>query len=256
MPLIADIFITTKGRQEIFKKTLEILKDNTPRDQFRLTIIDDTGDGSRDPLVVKDSLYSHIIPDRFIFHSQNQGLGPSINEALSLINAENEWYSHPTHGDATKVSPFVCYLQDDILVSGNWLQKMAKFFLLFEKQHNLGFASGIECIEHPTKLDLGNGMILKDWIRAANMFGRREYWMSMYPIPRFDPETGRVRAKPNDGMGSGVDWWFVRDHSNSVCNSGRTNIVFPGMMVHAGYKESTWLKRELPESESDKRRIG
>jgi hypothetical protein len=173
---------------------------------------------------------------------------------LAHINALNEWYAHPTHGDKAQVAAFVCYIQDDVLVTKGWLPKMAKFFLLFEKQYKLGFASGIESIEHVVRKDIGNGMILKDWIRAANMFARREYWMSMFPIPRLDWETSRVRAKPNDGMGSGVDWWFIRNHPNSVCKTGRTNLVFPGMMVHAGYDKSTWLQngREMPESDSDK----
>jgi hypothetical protein len=98
-------------------------------------------------------------------------------------------------------------------------------------------------------------MILKDWIRAANIFGRHDYWMSMYPISRIDPETGRERAKPNDGMGSGVDWWFIRNHPNSVCKTGRTNLVIPGLLQHMGYDKSTWLQRELPESDADKTKI-
>lgn len=77
----------------------------------------------------------------------------------------------------------------------------------------------------------------------------------MWPISRIDPETGRERGKPNDGMGSSVDWWFIRNHKNSVCKTGRTNLVMPGLLVHIGYKDSTWLKRELPESEFDKAKM-
>jgi len=84
------------------------------------------------------------------------------------------------------------------------------------------------------------------------MLARHDYWMSMWPISRIDPETGRERGKPNDGMGSSVDWWFIRNHPKSVCRSGRTNLVIPGLLQHVGYRESTWLKRELPESEIDK----
>jgi hypothetical protein len=253
MSLIADIFITTKDRPELLRDTLRALKENTNEKDFRLTIV---FDGVFVPEDMKSVAYVVDVVGlqmpHMLVHPENMGLGPSINQALSHIQALNQWFEHPTHGDPSKVAPFVCYIQDDILVSKDWLPKMAKFFMLLEKPYNLGFASGIECIEHPVRYELNGGMQLKNWIRAANMFGRREYWMSMYPIPRFDPETGRVRAKPNDGMGSGVDWWFVRNHENSVCRTGRTNLVFPGMMVHAGYDQSTWLKRELPESDSDK----
>lgn len=248
MSLIADIFITHKpGRMILLEKCLEALAKNTVRDQYRLHLVVDGHWSSLPELDVE--------PDHILLHAENMGLGPSINQALSHIQILNEWYDHPLCREPEKMAPFVCYIQDDVLVSKDWLPKMAKFFMMYEKQYNLGFASGIECVEHPTQKDLGNGMLLKPWIRAANVFGRREYWMSMYPISRFDPETRQVRAKPNDGMGSGVDWWFVRNHNNSVCKTGRTNLVFPGMMVHAGYAQSTWLKRELPESEDDKKKV-
>jgi hypothetical protein len=164
--------------------------------------------------------------------------------ALAHIDALKKWdVSSP---------PLTVYVQDDVQYSRGWLEKLSQKFLQLERPLNLGFASGVECIEHPAKKDLGNGMILKDWIRATCMMARHEYWMSMWPIPRIDPETGRERGRPHDGMGSSVDWWFIRNHPNSVCRTGRTNLVMPGLLVHIGYRESTWLKRDLPESESDK----
>ena len=178
---------------------------------------------------------------------ENQGLGPSINTALAHIDTLKRWDVHP--------SPLTVYVQDDVMFSSDWLPKLSQKFLQLEKVFNLGFASGVECIEHPVKKDIGNGMVLKDWIRATCMMARHDYWMSMWPISRVDPETGRERGKPDNGMGSSVDWWFIRNHPNSVCRTGRTNLVIPGLLKHTGYKDSTWLKRELPESESDKKVI-
>lgn len=245
--MLADIFITSKDRPDLLRETLRSLRENTDRSDYRLTVVQDGWNSS-----CESHIWSTDIVDHALIQRENMGLGPSINQALAHIQSLNQWFEHPTHGDPARVAPFVCYVQDDILFSPGWLRRMTKFFTLFERQHRLGFASGIECVEHATRQDLGNGMILKDWIRAANIFGRREYWMSMFPIPRLDPETGRVRARPNDGMGSGVDWWFIRNAENSVCRTGRTNLVFPGMLVHAGYDRSTWLARELPESQVDK----
>lgn len=256
--LIADIFVTTKGRQDLLVRSLRSLGETTDPRTYRLTLIDDGGETESE--ATGDALWNarSFLPkiEHRLIHRENLGLGPSINQALSHIDTLNGYFNRADQfGDPAQVAPFICYCQDDLLYSDGWLAKLAKFFLLFEKQHNLGFASGVECVEHKTKKDLGNGMLLKDWIRAAQMFGRREYWMSMFPIPRFDVETGRVRAKPDNGMGSGVDWHFIRNHKNSVCNSGRTCLVLPGLAKHLGYKESTWLKRELPESDSDKRAI-
>lgn len=175
------------------------------------------------------------------------GLGPSINQGLAYIDALKKWDDAPV--------PLTVYLQDDILYTKDWLKKLSTMFFLLEKQHHLAFASGIESIEHPMRRDLGNGMILKDWLRMTCLLARHETWMSMWPIPKIDPETGRERGRPHDGLGSSVDWWFIRNHEKSVCRSGRTNLVIPGLLQHMGYKDSTWLKRELPESDSDKKKI-
>lgn len=185
--------------------------------------------------------------DHLLIHHKNLGLGPSINQALAHIDTLKRWDDYP--------SPLTVYLQDDVLYTPGWLDRLAKMFLLLEKSHNLGFASGIESIEHPPRKDLGNGMILKDWVRATCMLARHDYWMSMWPISRIDPETGQERGRPHDGLGSSVDWWFIRNHKNSVCRTGRTNLVIPGLLQHDGYDQSTWLKRNLPESDADKMKI-
>jgi glycosyltransferase involved in cell wall biosynthesis len=253
--MLIDIFMTTKDRGSLFKKSLQSFFDCTDRTvtPYRLTVVRD-GDFA-DTRFVND--YDFV--DHVLTHNKNLGLGPSINQALAHIDALNKYYGssvHKGHSQMYEKSDFICYCQDDLLYSKGWLERMIKFFIIFEKNCKLGFASGVECIEHQEGLkDLGNGMLLKHYIRAAQMFGRTEYWMSMYPIPAFDPETRQLRAKPNDGIGSGVDWHFIRNHENSVCRTGRTCLVFPGLVKHMGYDQSTWLKREMPESESDKLEI-
>lgn len=245
-----DIFITTKGRQNQFVKSLSSLNENTDRNLYRLTVVDDGGEHESEATL--DAYHNHRsrLPDvdHWIRHHQNMGLGPSINQALALIDSLKRWEG--SHEDGLTL-----YLQDDIGYSKGWLEQLVKMFFVFEQQHKLGFASGIECVEHPVKKILSGRIILKDWIRATCMLARHSYWMSMWPISRIDPETGRERGKPNDGLGSSVDWWFIRNHQNSVCRTGRTNLVIPGLLQHIGYKTSTWLARELPESEEDKKKI-
>lgn len=246
--MIVDIFLTYKDRKFLFEESLRSFMENTPRSLYRLTII---CDGFGVPAFLKELDVDYILESK-----ENMGLGPTLNQALSHIDTLNKWYeSSPLKEDNEKASQFVCYCQDDLLYSKNWLETLTKMFLVFERQMNLGFASGIECIEHKIKEKGPDGIIFKDWIRAANMFARRDYWMSMFPIPPFDPETRRKRAKPNDGMGSGVDWWFIRNAENSVCRSGRTCLVIPSLLKHLGYNRSTWLDRAMPESEEDKKQI-
>lgn len=252
MPLV-DIVMTTKGsndadRRTLFYRTLMSFFGNTDRSLYRFTLVHDGSENEK--LSIQDNDIDYVLTNRC-----NEGLGPSLNKATAHIKATNDWYeaSGQLKKDTNGVSEYICYIQDDILFTPKWLETLIQRFVLFEKQYNLGFASGIECIEHATKKVLPGGMLLKDWVRATCMFARREYWQSMFPIPRFDPETGRLRAKPNDGMGSGVDWHLIRNHENSVCRTGKTCLVIPGLLVHSGYDKSTWLKRELPESDTDKK---
>ncbi len=264
--LLTDIFVTIKDRYPLAVRSLKSLLENTRRDHFRLTVMID-GAWKADPLdeyngesklggmhelmVLLDRHADYVIQSR-----ENEGLGPTINRAVAHIGSINEWYSHPTHGDPNLVAPLITMCQDDLIYTNGWLSTLAGRFFAYEKMKKIGFASGVECVEHKVRevLTPWGDMVTKDWIRASQMMGRREYWQSMMPIPRFDPETGQVRAKPNDGMGSGVDWWLIRNHENSVVKTGRTNLVMPGLVVHAGYAQSTWLQngREMPESESDK----
>jgi hypothetical protein len=267
--LIADIFVTIKPTLERMALTVQSLRslfENTDPGTYRLTLCID-GEIPGVPMDGKHHEQIMVVPffarlqyeaDYVLQSSTNEGLGPTINRAVAHIKSVNDWNAHPTHGDPTKVAPYIVMCQDDLLYSPNWLSLLASRFRAYGTRYRLGFASGIESIEHTATRRshaLADGVFLQDWIRAAQMMGTREYWESLMPIPRLDPETGRVRAMPNDGMGSGVDWWLIRNHENSVCKTGRTCLIMPGLCQHAGYAKSTWLARELPESEADKETV-
>ncbi len=257
--LLADIFVTIGGNQsperaDIVRQSIESLIDNTAREQFRLTACFDG------PSRVITDAHEKQLPlfkghlDYQLMSTGNEGLGPTINRAVAHICSINDWYGHPTHGDPSKVAPFIVGCQDDCLYEKGWLQTLVSKFQAYERTHKIGFATGHEAVEHAKTIrsTIDGRIFTQDWIRMTNVLGRREYWQSMCPIPRLDPETNRVRAKPNDGMGSSVDWWFLRNHPNSVCKTGKTCLVMPGLVKHIGHETSTWLDRPLPESESDR----
>lgn len=250
---MVDILMTTCGRRPLFRKSLESFGKNTDRSLYRLTVICDDGDPSDDKL--KTGLQpSGAFISNLIVHDEPRGLGPSLNEGLSLIQTMNVW--DEGHPQKTPNS-LVCYLQDDLLYTSGWLPLLAQRFILLERsEHGVMFASGVECVEHQEDVkDIGAGMQLKRYIRAACMFSKRKTFIDMLPIPPIDPETDRIRARPNNGMGSGVDWHFMRNHWKSVERMGGKCLVMPGLIQHMGYDKSTWLNRELPESESDKEKI-
>lgn len=255
--MIIDVFVTSlPGRDALTRASLTSLLENTDRESMRLTVyLDGAGHDDETLRLVRDNA------DIVISCAKREGLPMAINRCLANIQATNEYYSHPIAGDAAKVSDFVCMVQDDIKYSPTWLNRLRSSFLFFERGgvpgRRIKFASGIECVEHPaTEVLAGGRLIIKKYIRAANMFARREYWMSMYPIPRLDPETNAVRAFPGNGVGSGADWHFIRNHPNSVEKTGAECLVIPGLLTHIGYKKSTWLKRDLPESQSDIESMG
>ncbi len=243
--MLVDIFITTTQRSvDLFSRSIEDLvsKTNKLKTPYRLTVVFDGQSEYSGSFKPSDIAKSGI--DYFIVNLKDpKGLGTGINLALSHINTLNTYFDN-------QKSDFICYCQDDILYRDGWLEKLLKAYNAYSKVKKLAFATGHNAPEHPRRAEMKYGsdtIYLKDWIRATQMLAPTDYWMSMYPISRMDPETGRERARPHGGMGSSVDWWFVRNHPNSVCRSGRTNLVYPGLITHIGADKSTWLDRALPE---------
>ena len=259
--LLADIFVTirpTKRRQKNTIRSLQSLMENTDRDDFRLTLCFDgiSDEGSFDPYDPYLAISSQFMDDadHIIISKENEGLGPMINRTIAFIKNVNGWFEDEHVGDPNQVSSSIVMCQDDLLYNKDWLPKLfSRYIALGHKK--IGFATGLECVEHPIKEKIDDGMLLKDWIRASQMLAIHDYWYDLMPIPAFDPETKALRGKPNDGLGSGVDWWMIRNHPQSVCKSGRTCLVIPGLVQHIGYDSSTWLDRELPESDEDKEKM-
>lgn len=253
MDLLADVFVTIKPspkRMDLTIRSIESLLKSVDRDQIRLTACFDGIDDAIDEYVeISGSFYDQI--DHYVISRENIGLGQTINKAVSLIKTVNEWFSDDHVGDPSKVSSVIVMCQDDLLYEQGWLLKLLAEYRT-HRPERIGFATGLECVEHPIRRAVNDRVILKDWIRASQMMADHDYWYSLMPIPAFDPETGSMRGRPNDGLGSGVDWWMIRNHENSVCRTGRTCLVMPGLVRHIGYDRSTWLGRELPESEVDK----
>jgi hypothetical protein len=252
MQLLADIIVTHKPdggkRSQIFERSIESLCQKTVA-PYRLTIIVDGYQLEGEPFPDAFGYADHVL-----MSGQNLGLGPSINRALAHVYSLNDYYGHETHGDPSQTSQYIALCQDDILYGENWLQKLIKFREVHKKE-KLAFASGIESIEHPPRKSVGGGAILKDWVRMTQLVAPVDFWRSFPPSPRYDRETGRVRAKPNDGIGSSVDWYYVRDPQHGLVGRGLTNLVIPGLCQHIGWDSSTWLDRPLPESDADKKKI-
>jgi hypothetical protein len=254
--LIADILITTvgcgRGRPKLLKKTLQSLFENTlVNKNCRVSIIQDGIDPDIDEVIQDyDLMFEHVFKS-----TMNDGLAPSFNSSFAFLDSKNQYWNDPTVGDIGKVSQMFCYVQDDVVFEKGWLEKQYRLFQTLKNQHNLAMVSGIESYEHPTVKDLGGGLLLKNWVRMTQFLTPWNVLREMLPIPYYDPETKKRRAKPNDGVGSSADWWLCRNHEKSLVKSGRNCLVIPGQLKHIGADHSSWLNRSLPESIEDRKKI-
>jgi glycosyltransferase involved in cell wall biosynthesis len=177
--MIADIFITTKNRPDLLRESLKSLFACTDSKNVRVTLVRD-GD-YKETRFVEDEFAGKL--DYILTSYNNEGLGPAINMALAHIDTLNKWWDHPTHGDLNKVAPFIVYCQDDLLYVPQWLEKLTRSFLVLNKREKIGFASGLECVEHEVREQLLGGMVLKDW-NDLSPADKESWWKVLAPDER------------------------------------------------------------------------
>lgn len=240
-----EIILTTTKRPNFLVQTLKSLQTNTNKDLYNLTIINDGCKLTN--AVIQPFLNQENFIDDYIYSKENMGLAPSFSKAWGVIKERLDYT-----GD-WKENPFICYIQDDLEFKKNWLTICINNYKYFKSEFNLGFVTGHNAPEHKIISHFIPGpegeILFKPWIRATHMMAPFDYWDDMIPISHIDPETNQERAKPNNGVGSGFDWWFLRNSENSVCKTGKVNLVIPGLVKHIGNKNSTWFKGVLPENE-------
>lgn len=244
--LVDVIATTTLTRPDLLRRTLASLLERTDHTQMRLTSV---VDGPVPPGAEALSAELRASSDLCISSRRNAGLAPALNLALAAVAVQ--W----------QPADFVLLLQDDVLVLPNWLDKLTQAFLRHEVHDRVGLATGLACPElaaatlgHSLSV-LDDGCTLMPYCRAAMMFGRRRTFFDVMPIPPVDGETGQPRGRPHDGLGSGVDWHILRQHLNCLRRKGLSCLVVPDVALHLGYRDSTWLGRDLEEMPEDRAAI-
>lgn len=81
-----DIVMVTWHRQEITRKTIMGIYQNTKRENFRLIVIDNASPAEMREMLTK--MHSDGLIDKLIFNSQNRGLEPARNQGLTLVESE------------------------------------------------------------------------------------------------------------------------------------------------------------------------
>jgi radical SAM superfamily enzyme YgiQ (UPF0313 family)/GT2 family glycosyltransferase len=101
-PLSADIIIPTYENEELTLACLQSIKDHTDSNIYRVILVDN---GSKDTTKVESALSE--IPSIFLKLPTNQGFVKAINTGLK----------HST-------APAICLLNNDTIVTTNWLDKL------------------------------------------------------------------------------------------------------------------------------------
>jgi glycosyltransferase involved in cell wall biosynthesis len=244
-----DIVMTTYGRLEFLKRTVESLIEKNKMLIYRLFIIDDCSmDGTGEYLL---DLRNKGVADIYL-SSRRRG----ITFGLDML-----WNITDFYGIFFEEFPYLCYIQDDVVSKINdWLLIAIQAYEELKDIHPIGFFSGHHAIEHPIKEALkwrGNEIYLKKSNSGQNLIAEKTFWRSIGYVPRYNPD-GSERGLPSDGRGSHMDIYLEGAYSgskyhptssapNSAYNQKKDVLVLPGLLEHIGQdpKVSTW-KREEP----------
>jgi len=161
----------------------------------------------------------------YLYVPRNRGLAAAMNIGLSywLADKDVRWIS---------------YFQDDVDVHPKMLEILSRF------QKYSQVLTGHDAGEHRAhKESVVDGVSIKDkWaIRATHVHASASFWRDMMPIPT--RELGAPKRQGlGRGLGSDVDWWFVRDSPKSSQKTNRPVLCVPGLVRSFLYKaeDSCW----------------
>lgn len=239
-----DIILTTYNRIEFLKRTLGSIFVKTTGLPYRLFIIDDySRDGTAEYLAsLKNEHLCYVMLSK-----KRNGIRYGFNMLWAEVEAYNSFYES---------FPYLCYHQDDVeIVDDKWAEKLIEAYQSLKAIHNIGFFSGCDSPEHPVNKIIqwnGENLMLKSSQAFQNAIAEKDFWRSIGPVPRFNPDGARV-GFPNDGKGSNMDVWFTGCYSKSRFNSGsaspncsflqKKSVMVIPLMKHLGESEnSTWRK--------------
>jgi glycosyltransferase involved in cell wall biosynthesis len=239
------ILITTKDRLKFLNNCLESIKRTTP--ESRIFIV---SDGSNSDTIEYITNSDNI--EGYVINKTNIGIAPSIEIGLHLINNYHRFrYNEGLEKDQ---DPWISYVQDDVeFIQNEWDKKLWGAYLQCYNAPpigftGIGFVTGHVAPEHSNSIrqTFDIGYEFRDHIRATHMMAPLSFWLEQLPIT-VNGELDRPRGHPGNGIGSDIDWYFLRDHDKSVLKRGMTNLVVPGILKHIGADNSTWQKNILPE---------
>ena len=244
---MVNIGITTYNRKDFLCRCVDSVLENT-KIKYKLFIYDDTStDGSIDILKEKYKNNNIILLEG----KERSGIVPGFNFLWEVSENYNN-------------NNYFCYIQDDVVVSPNWLKILINTYELQKRSsdYKIGLFSGHHAPEHPTVCEKTiNNVVtyIKPSVRATNMIATYKFWNKIGKVPQLNPNGSRRGfpgpRKPDGsrGLGSNIDVYitgfqskgvFVHGAAGKNCswNLGTYCLVIPGLVQHKAViaEDSTW----------------
>jgi hypothetical protein len=242
---IFSVCCRNEARKAIARRSLASFFENTDLSRVRTLAIFDGGED-----------FSREFPfDQVLRQKDSQGVALSLNTALALIRARDNYYVKPGRNPrASARTEFISYHQDDLVYSPGWLDKCLG---AFRKYPQACFVTGWknDHSDHPAARQDGEYMI-KLTLSGQHLMATRDYWFSLEPMTMFygwnagclpyEPHRGgpenpfEERGNPGpDRKASRFDWYLMIDNPRSPVLSGRFNVALD-VITNVGKENSTW----------------
>ena len=221
---MTPILISTYDRPDLLRGTLQTLFESV-ESPIQVIVADDGSPNDKTRKVLD------MFPVRQLL-LPHQGLVHSLNALFAEVKR---------FAEERMLAPFWIYCQDDLRFSPGWLQKMFAVWDRWAEESNFGL---LTCVEDAfTVINQfeweGMHIQIKHFAEGHLYFAPKDFWVRTTPIPILNGD-GTERGFPCSGIGSNVDWHFLRDSPKSLSHLKKKVGVIPGLVTHTGNENSTW----------------
>jgi len=197
------VLVTTCNRPSALERSLpQIAALGSP-----VLVIDD---GSQDWYDNKILCLRHRA--KYLRLPENRGLAAALNVGLSYWLADRSYN-------------WISYFQDDVDVHPGFFSELDKA----TRDYRGVLYTGHDSLAHKT-VRVQDDIKIKGSCAGVHMHARREFWLSVMPIPTYQLGAPKRIEGRERGIGSNVDWWIVRDSPNSPAKRRERIVCLPQMV--------------------------
>ncbi len=210
------VIVTTHNRPFALQRTLpQVAALGRP-----MLVVDD---GTKQASVLNYRICHENNAD-YLLIPENRGLAAALNIGLSYWLADRSYH-------------WISYFQDDVDVHPDLFREMERV----TRDYRGVLYTGHDSMAHQT-VHSQDDIKVKKSCAGLHLHARREFWLSVMPIPTLQLGAPKRLPGRERGIGSNVDWWIVRDAPNSPAKRRERIVCLPNMVrtFISDPHESTW----------------